>query len=266
MPPRRSRTNGVERAFQILEHLTATGESATAYQIAKSIGAPLSTIYESIALLEKMEILTRYGDDGKFFLGPRLIIYGLAFQRHLEAEDIYRREIENLSRETGENVQIHIREGDFIVVAGMVQISDQYQLSSRPGSRTPATWTASGQLLTGHLTPEERREIFLRCKPQPSGRVTTPEEWEKHCAESWERGWSRQPAESDFAISCIAAPILNPMGQCVCTIAFILPEAAAVEKEREYVDMILAGAANIKRSLGWHNFTGKGLENVWRVS
>lgn len=266
MPPRRSRTNGVERAFQILEHLTATGESATAYQIAKSIGAPLSTIYESIALLEKMDILSRYGNDGKFFLGPRLVIYGLAFQRHLEAEEIYRRESEILSRQTGENVQIHIREGAYVVVAGIIESSDQFQLSSRPGSRTPVTWSASGRLLTGHLTPEQRRELFFHCKPAPSGRVTTdPEEWEKQCREGWERGYSVQEAESDFAITCIAAPVCNPQRQCDGAIALLLPSAKAEEKRDELIQKVVVTAANIERQLGYRNYTVNGHQNVWRV-
>jgi hypothetical protein len=47
MPPgaRRGRTSGIDRALQLLDHLQATGRPATAYEIARSVGAPISTVY-----------------------------------------------------------------------------------------------------------------------------------------------------------------------------------------------------------------------------
>ena len=256
MPPRKPRTNGIERASRILECLVELGESATAYQIAKCIGAPLSTTYETIALMESIGMLQRSGGEGQYFLGARLLFYGLAYSSHLAEDEVYRREAEALSRATGENVQICIRDGDFMVVSFMAEGSDHFHISSRPGSRTPLNWSASGRLLIGHLPAEERMEILRRSKPSPTGRAPTdPEELEAACVKAWEQGYSIQIAESDFAVACIAAPVNNPQGECVATVSLVVPESRAKKKEDELSRLVMESADTIEQQLGWRNRT-----------
>ncbi len=254
MATRRPRTSGTERAFQILECMVDFGEPATAYQIAKALGAPISTVYESMALLERLDVLSRRGGDGQYYLGPRLHFYGLAYSRSLEADDVFRREAENLSRSTGENVQICVRDGDSMVVSFMVDGPDQFYISSRPGSRIPLNWTASGRLLVGHLPPAEREEIFARAAPSPTGRaIVDPEELEKVVAEAWQQGYCVQIAESDFAVACIAAPIINSQGECDSTISLVVPESRAEQKGQELVAKVVASARAIENQLGWRH-------------
>ncbi len=252
MKARKPRTSGAERAFQIIEGLVELGEPATAYQIAKRLAAPLSTIYETIALLERLEVLQRRDNEGRFYLGPRLHFYGLAYSRGLETDEVFRREAETLSRISGENVQICVRDGDYMVVSVMADGADQFHISSRPGSRTPFNWTASGRLLIGALPPKERAAIFARAVPSPTGRaVTDPAALEKVCREAWRRGYCAQIAESDFAVACIAAPILDSSGACVATVSLVVPEKTAKERDRELAKLAMASAGNIETQLGW---------------
>lgn len=252
MAIRRPRTSGTERAFQILECMVDLGEPATAYKIAKCLAAPLSTIYETMAVLERLDVLSRQGGEGQYYLGPRLHFYGLAYSRGLIADEVFRREAENLSRLTGENVQICVRDGDSMVVSFMVDGADQFYISSRTGSRTPLNWTASGRLLIGHLTPEERAEIFARAAPSPTGRaITVPEDLEKVVTEAWAQGYCIQIAESDFAVACIAAAVINPEGECSSTVSLVVPESTAEEKGRDLAGMAMASARAIENQLGW---------------
>lgn len=254
MSIRKSRTNGIERAFQILECMVELGSSATAYQIAKHIHAPLSTIYETIALLERLEVLQRYGTDGKFFLGSRLLIYGLSYTRHMEADEVCRREADALCKLSGENVQLCFRDGDMMVVGAVMEGVDSFRMSPRAGSRIPLTWAGSGNLLLGHLSPEERGELFARAKPSSSGRaLTDAAELEERCRAAWERGYCVQQVESDFAVSTVAAPIKNPQGECFATICLVVPKSKADEKSEEYAKLAIASARTIERQLGWQN-------------
>lgn len=257
MPIRRARTSGAERSFQIIECLVELGEPATAYQIAKNLGAPLSTIYEAIALLDRLEILARKGGEGKYYLGPRLQFYGLAYMRGLETDEIYRREAEALSRLTSENVQICLRDGDYMVVSVMVDGADHFHISSRPGSRMPLNWTASGRLLIGHLPPAERAEILARAIASPTGRaMTDPAILEADCREAWKRGYCIQIAESDFAVACIAAPIIDAAGACAAAISLVVPERIAAGKGEELAELAMRSARTIEKSLGWHKAPG----------
>ena len=254
MVKRRSRTSGAQRAFQIIECLVDMGKPATAYQVAKTLGAPLSTIYESINLLEKLDILTRKGGEGKVFLGPRLYFYGLSYLRGLDADHIYRREANALSRRSRDNVQINVRDGDYLVVSAMVEGPDPYHVSTRVGSRVPLTWTASGRLFLGSMDAAERAEAMSRAVPSPVGRaVTDPSELERESLEAWQKGYCVHVAESDFAVSCVAAPVVNPNGACTATICLIVPESRAREHGAELGKMVMESARAIEKDLGWRS-------------
>ena len=259
MTKRRTRTNGAQRAFQIIECLVRMEKPVTAYQVAKALKAPLSTIYESIGLLERLDIVSRESGDGRISLGPRLYFYGLSYLRGLDTDQVYRREATVLSHASGENVQVFLRDGDYLVVSVMVEGRDPYHISTRIGSRVPLTWTASGRLYLGSMTPEERAEVISRATPSPIGRaVTDPAELDRESLIAREQGYWIQVAESDFAVSCVAAPIRNPAGGCVATICLVVPESRAAQQGERLVEMAMEAAENIERALGWRDGTGAG--------
>ena len=73
----RNRISGIERSLQILDVLTDFGRPASAYDIAKTIGAPISTIYSIVDDLTFRGMLTK-NSNNLVWLGPRLLRYGLA--------------------------------------------------------------------------------------------------------------------------------------------------------------------------------------------
>lgn len=262
MAKRRSRTNGAQRAFQIIECLVDLGRPATAYQIAKTLAAPLSTVYETINLLERLDILNRKSEDGKVSLGPRLYFYGLSYLRGLDADLIYRREADALCRDTGENVQVNVCDGDYMVVAAMCEGPDPYHITTRIGSRVPVTWTASGRFFLKDLSLGEIATIMTRAEQPITGRVhSDPVEFMRECKQAWEQGYFIQTAESDFAVSCIASPVVNPDGHCPATICLVVPEQKAREHGVDLAGRAMAAARNIEKSLGWRD----GVENVQQI-
>lgn len=253
MTTKKSRTNGVERAFQIIECLVDLGEASTAYHIAKTVGAPLSTVYDIIGQLEKMDVLRRTGTDGKFFLGSRLLMYGLAYTGFLVEDDIYRLAADELCRVSGENVHVCIRDRDYMVVAAMAEAGKHFYITSRPGSRSPLNWSASGRLLISHLTPEQRADIFTRAKPSPNGRaVTDPAILERECREAWQNGYCIQTGASGFSVACIAAGVVNNKGECCATISLVVPESVANERRDELVAMVMKSVRDVEKQLGYH--------------
>ena len=254
MAKRRSRTNGAQRAFQIIECLVEIGKPATAYQVAKALGAPLSTVYESIGLLEKLEILSRVGGEGKVYLGPRLYFYGLSYLKGLDTDFEYRRAAAELCRQSGDNTQVFLRDGDYVVVSVMFEGQDPYHISTRVGSRVPLTWTASGRLFLGAMSEAERREVISRAKSSPHGRaVIDPGRLEAECLEAWEKGYCIQIAESDFAVACIAAPVVDPSGGCAATICLVIPESRALERGTDLADLTVSAARGVEKALGWRD-------------
>jgi DNA-binding IclR family transcriptional regulator len=249
--PRRSRTSGLDRMLQIMDHLRATGHPATAYEIARSVGAPLSTVYVLIDDLVERHLLDRV-DGNMVWLGPRLFHYGLAYGRELDLLGTATDAMQILAKELGETVQICDHDDGHMVVVAMAEGPGPFHVSSRVGTRVPLNWTASGRLLVGHLPRAERVALFRRhARPSPTGRAETDAAMlADGAAEALARRLSIQIGESDYDVSCIAAPICDAAGACLATISVVLPEERARRERARYAEAVQKAARNIEHRLG----------------
>lgn len=251
-PVRRTRTSGIDRALQIFDHLQRVEQAATAYEIARAVGAPLSTVYSIIDDLVEKELLDRDA-NGLIWLGPRLYHYGLSYARSLDLLTAATQEMHELARQSGETVQVCGRDQDMMVVLAMEDGAGQFHVSSRVGSRSPLNWTASGRLLVGHLSREELLDIFKRsARVSPTGRAETdPEVLADNAHEALAQGLSIQAGESDYAVACIAAPILDPSGHCHATMSIVVPEHKVQQKDPDLIALVRESARQVERRLGW---------------
>lgn len=251
---RRSRTSGIDRALQILDYLQKVERPATAYEIARDIGAPLSTIYVIVDDLVDKELLDRQ-DGGLLWLGPRLYHYGLTYARTLDLLGVAEQEMHELAQSSGETIQICGRDGDNMVVLAMQEGKDHFQVTSRVGTRSPLNWTASGRILIGHLPEAERREIFARsATASPTGRAETDKDvLARTAAAALEQGLSIQAGESDFSVACIAAPIRDIDGACRATISIVVPDVKLKQKNPDLIALVKASARRIEARLGWRS-------------
>ncbi|WP_210485755.1 IclR family transcriptional regulator [Microvirga antarctica] len=251
---KRARVSGIERAIQILDHLQAIGRATTAYDIARAVGAPLSTIYTIVDDLVARAILSRDADNN-VWLGHKLFHYGLAYARELDVMTVAVHEMNMLAQEVGETVQICGRDGDMMVVQAMTEGAGHFSVTSRVGTRIPLNWTASGRLLVARLSEAERVALFRRsAKASPTGRaITDPEILAAQSREAVASGISIQSGESDYAVACIAAPVRRDDGECVVTISIVLPEFKVRDEPERFVPAVRNAARSIEKRLGWQS-------------
>lgn len=250
--PRRSRVSGIDRAVQILDHLQQEGRAQTAYEVARAIGAPLSTVYAIVEDLLDKSLLARTGDGG-VWLGPRLYHYGLAYARDLQVINVATHEMHVLAREVGETVQICGRDDGMMVVEAMAEGPGHFVITSRVGTRVPLNWTASGRLLVAGLDEAERAALFRKsAKASPTGRaVTDSATLLAQSRDALAAGVSIQAGESDYAVACIAAPVLDESGACPITVSIVLPEFRVNEEHASFVEAVKDAARRIEDKLGW---------------
>lgn len=251
---RRSRVSGIDRALQAMDYLYETGAPATPYTIAKSVGAPLSTIYSIIDSLVEKAILTRNA-DGTVWLGARLYHYGLAYARSLDFMRVATEEMHDLCRAAGETVQLCGRDNDHMLVLAMADGPSHFRVVSRVGTRVPLNWTASGRLLAGALPEQERIALFTRCaRPSPTRKaITDPKRLSEAAGEAFAARLSVQTGESDFSVGCIAAPICDLAGTCVATISIVLAEQKATAPGTSYATLVKEAAERIETLMGWRD-------------
>jgi DNA-binding IclR family transcriptional regulator len=247
-----ARTGALDRILQILDGLQEAGKPMTAYEVAHTVGAPLSTVYTIINDMVDKHLLTRTA-DGAVWLGPRLYGYGLSYASSLDYLTVANEEMHRLAAEVGETVQVCGRDEGMMVVLLMCEGPGHFRVTSRVGSRVPLNWTASGRLLVAHLPDDERIEFFTRfAKPSPTGRAETRADVLAHNArEAFERRLSIQFGESDASVACLASPVTDSNGDCAFTISIVTPEAKAAQHAEHYGQAAQAAAARIEQRLGW---------------
>jgi DNA-binding IclR family transcriptional regulator len=252
--PARHRVSALDRALQVLDQLQQTGTAVTAYDIARSTGAPLSTTYSIVDDMVNKSLLTR-AEDGTVWLGPRLHNYGLLYAKSLDLFSVAGEEMHVLSGEVEETVQICGRDEGMMVVLLMAEGTGHFRVTSKVGSRIPINWTASGRLLVGHL-PHARRVAFFNkfSKPSPTGRAETDaQRLAQRSADALEKRLSIQIGESDVSVSCLAAPVVNARGECVVTISIVMPEMKAKQNAERYTKAVQRAATRIEERLGWRS-------------
>jgi len=251
---RRTRVSGIDRALQVIDYLYETGSPAGVYAIAKAIGAPLSTVYVIVDDLVEKNMLSR-NSDSTVWLGARLYHYGLAYGRSLDFLNVATHEMHNLSRVSGETVQVCGRDGDHMLVLAMADGPGHFQVTSRVGTRVPLNWTASGRLLAGHLPEAERLRLFEHCaKSSPTGRaVIDPAVLSASAKEALDARISIQAGESDYAVACVASPICDNTGACIATISIVLPEQKVSGNPERYTTEVRASAERIETVMGWRS-------------
>lgn len=248
---KRKRTSGIDRTLQILDILAERQEAMSAYDLAKSTGAPVSTIYRIVDELIERDMLSR-ADGGHVWLGPRLMRYGLLYRARMDMFAEAKREMTRLSQATGETVQICARDDGMMVVIGMAEGEGHFRVASNVGTRVPLNWTASGRLLLGHLPDDERRAAFVACsKPSHTGTAETdPDKLAEQSREDFLNRLSIQMSSSEFAVACIAAPIRDHSGTCTATISVVLSERQARARGAELGHAVQQSALAVERALG----------------
>ncbi|MDT1062345.1 IclR family transcriptional regulator [Paracoccus sp. CPCC 101403] len=248
---RRSRTSGIDRALQILDILAERHTPMTAYELAKVAGAPPSTIYKLIDELEERAALSRSG-DGRVWLGPRLMRYGLAYRARMSAFGEAERAMFALNEKVGEMVQICARDEGMMQVVAMAEGTGPFRVTSDVGTRVPLNWTASGRLLIGHLPDDARLAVFRDyARPSNTGLAETdPAKLAQTSREDFLNGLSVQIDTSEDQVACIAAPIRGLDGTCELTLSVVMPKHRVPDKFDHVARAVREAARSVERALG----------------
>lgn len=251
----RSRMSGLLRATQVLDRLVVEGKATSAYDLAKAIRAPVSTIYGVVDALVQAGLLER-DSSGAVWFGSRMYHYGLAYGRNVDLLREARIEMRRLAHDLGETVQICARHEGFVVIQDMAEASRNLRVSSRIGARVPINWSVSGRFFLAHLPQHEQLEIFRQnAVPSATGRAPLdPAQFVALSEEGRRLGYASQLSGTDEGIACIAAPITNASGVCEMTISIIMPELRVRESLDTYATAVREAAAQVESRIGWRPF------------
>jgi DNA-binding IclR family transcriptional regulator len=227
------------RGLRILLTVADRGE-VRAEELSLLLDTPTSTVYRYLRTLTEFGFVDRR--DGRYLLGPRLVIGTGANVTSEQLIRIADPVLQYLVAETGETAVITRRIGLSAVCLHQVESSQPLRVSLQPGSISPLHAGAIGRVLLAFATPEIIDAAIDRGLEQVT--PATPDEavLRETLADTRETGLARSEGELISGTVGIAAPIFRD-GGIVGAVSVIGPEERCGLAWRARVARLLPDAA-----------------------
>jgi DNA-binding IclR family transcriptional regulator len=221
----------LDKAVVILSFLSEGGP-ATLAEVVEVTGLPRPTAYRLLSALETHHLVGRAG--GRYALGMRLLAWGNRAVG-LDLVEAARPALGALRDETGESVQLYVREGDRRVCVASVERAGGGLRDTLPvGAVLPLDLGSGGKVL---LAWAEDGEI--------SSRVNAAE-----LEEIRSQGWAESVAEREAGVASVSAPVFDPGGELRAAVCASGPISRLGEHPGErLVEPVVAAARGIEDAL-----------------
>ncbi|MGH2533234.1 MAG: IclR family transcriptional regulator [Thermomicrobiales bacterium] len=242
----------VDKVVDILELLAEESRGLPLTEIARRLGLNVSSVHHLMATLKARDIVAQDERTKSYRIGYRLV--GLA-GRFVSGTDLYRAgmgPVEELQGHSGETSYLSAFHGrNMMTIISLPGLRPIHVRRIQRQGQISFHATASGKLLLAYRPARAVEEIF----PAPdlpaftSNTISTREGLLADLAEIRCRGYALDNEEDYLGIQCIAAPVLDAVGDCVASVSVAYP-AAPPERTSELVPLVIAAGSRISGNLG----------------
>jgi DNA-binding IclR family transcriptional regulator len=248
------------RGLRMLLTIADRGE-VRAEDLSTLLETPASTVYRYLRTLMEFGFVDRR--DGRYLLGPRLVIGSgptVTSELLIRASDAV---LHNLSTETGETAVVMRRVGLAAVCLHQVESSNPLRVVLEPGAMLPLHASALNRVLLAFALPDIVDEVVARgLEAITPNTPTTEAALRETLADIQARGIARSEGELISGSVGIAAPVfreggivgavglIGPASRCGLAwrtrVARLLPEAAATIRRALEEDAYAIPASSIR--------------------
>jgi DNA-binding IclR family transcriptional regulator len=221
----------LDKAVVILSFLSEGGP-ATLAEVVGGTGLARPTAYRLLSALEAHHLVARVG--GRYALGVRLLGWGKRAVG-LDLAEAAGPALAALAEETGESVQLYVREGDHRVCVAAVERTGRGLRDTVPvGAVLPLDLGSGGKVL-------------LAWAEDVDGSFIEASELERVRS----RGWAESVAEREAGVASVSAPVFGPGGELRAAVCASGPISRLGERPGERLaGPVMAAAREIEGALG----------------
>jgi DNA-binding IclR family transcriptional regulator len=222
----------LDKAVMILSFLSEGGP-VTLAEVVGGTGLSRPTAYRLLSALEAHRLVGRR--DGRYALGMRLLGWGNRAVG-LDLLGAARPVLAALVDETGESVQLYVREGDRRVCVASVERAGGGLRDTVPvGAVLPLDLGSGGKVL---LAWAEDVEPSLAVEAGELENIRS-------------RGWAESVAEREAGVASVSAPVFDPAGELRAAVCASGPISRLGERPGERLaGPVVAAAREIEAALG----------------
>lgn len=204
----------VDRALELLLAFERPGQELGVTELAGLLGVHKSTASRLAATLMARGFLERAATGEGFRLGRELGRLGRLAIAGQDLVELARPAMEWLAAETGETVNLAVREGDEAVNIAQVDGRHIVGVGVWAGRRTPLHCAANGKVLLAHATapPAELPAMTPRT-------VTTISALDRELARVRSRGYATNVGELEEGLNAVAVAVCDPTDRCIAALS-----------------------------------------------
>lgn len=204
--PARGGVQSVERAFDLLSVIAASGGRTTLSELAAVVDLPMPTIHRLLKTLLGVGVVRQLPDRG-YALGPELVRLGELAGRQLDA--IARPHLRTLVEQLGESANVATLDGDMVVYVDQAPSPHQMRMFTEVGRRAHTHDTGVGKAILAQLPAEQVRQIVSTAgmPPHTEHSIRSLEALEDELARIRERGYSVDEQEQELGVRCFATTV-----------------------------------------------------------
>jgi DNA-binding IclR family transcriptional regulator len=249
----RNNSSSLRRALVILDAIAAVAgrdKGASLAELAEGAETSKSTVLRLMAPLIEQR-LVRQDADGTYRMGIGVLGLAGACLADLDIRSAAQPTLREVADATGQTVHLLVYSEGRVTYVDKVAGASPIQMASRIGDTGTAYSTASGKAMLAHLGDAEfERVVAMGLTARTPSTITEPAALEAHLAAVRDRGCAYDDLENEHGIRCVAAPVFNHTGACVCAVSVSGPAEQIAANRDEYTKRIMAGAQHISRELG----------------
>jgi len=240
-----SGTQAIDRAFEVLSSFVDCSEQGIT-EIAERTGLKPSTVHRIVRALVTSGYLEQRPDTDQYRFGHSALVLGQSAREAL-GFDLAMPILEQLGGETGESINMGVRDGGEVVVVLRVESVQPLRFDQPAGSRIALHCSSMGKSL---LAFGDSDLSGLALGKVTDSTVTTKKALERELSQIRERGYSYDLEESIPGVSCVGAPVLDADGRAVAAIAVQAPTVRmTVERQNAIGRRLTQATAEISSAM-----------------
>jgi DNA-binding IclR family transcriptional regulator len=237
----------IDRTARLMDAIAGADQPASLKILSAESQLHPSTAFRILSSLIHIGYVERDA-AGHYFIGRKVQQLANSVQHGVDIRDAARDVMQQLRDDTGETINLTVREGDEVIYIERVTPNRMMRVEQVIGSRAPLHVTAVGKLMLGELGNAFVRSYSERSKLKPytSNTLSSLDDLTRAVHECSAAGYAYDNEEAEIGVGCIGALVHDRSGNVVAGLSISAP----IERRKDaWVTLLKQAASTISARL-----------------